>query len=207
MSKKKEDIIEYKIITLGDSGVGKTAIFLRYAENKFYEDIISTIGMSFLDKIITKNGIKIKLKLVDTAGQERFRSIVKAYYKNADGVLFVFSLNDPQTFENIENWIKDFEQNVAKQDIPKFLVGNKNDLENNIGKEILDDFINKNNVLKYISTSAKNNTNIKELFEEMVEYLYKSNDKTGPQNIKKLQTNKKKKKNCCFGPDLYLNNK
>ena len=153
--------------------------------------------MSFIDKIITHNEKKIKLKLVDTAGQERFRSIVKNYFKNADGVLFVFSLYEPQTFENIENWMKEFEENASnKQDIPKFLVGNKNDLENNVGEDLLNECIQKNHILKYKSTSAKNNTNIKELFEEMVECLEKTNNKSGVQQIKLVQKKKEKKKSC-----------
>ena len=89
----------YKIITLGDSYVGKTALLKKYVSNIFEEDTYATIGMNILAKDITlKNNKKIKLKLVDTAGTERYKSLSKQYYKNTDGVLFIFAHNNIESF-------------------------------------------------------------------------------------------------------------
>ena len=190
-----QDIFEYKIIALGDSGVGKTSIFQRFSTNKFDDNILSTIGLSFSDKMLTlKNGEKVKLKLVDTAGQEKFNALTKSYYKNAQGVLFVFDHNDKESFEHIEKWIELFEENTNNNETPKFLIGNKNDLPKFDEQESFDDFINKHNILHYISTSAKDNINITEIFKEMAEIMDSKNNKIITQHRKKGKILKPK---CC----------
>ena len=130
MSKKneKEEIV-FKIITIGDPNVGKTSIIRRYIYNVFEPQNLATIGVAFSFKEVTlKNGQTVKLKLVDTAGQEKFKSVTKSYYKNTDGVLFVFDYSYEVTFEHISDWIKSFEENSNKENIPRFLLGNKYDL-------------------------------------------------------------------------------
>ena len=205
---------EFKIISLGDSGVGKSSIFRRYTENKFDEDTMSTIGLAFADKELTlQNKEKVKLKLVDTGGQERYKSLAKNYYKNADGVLFVFAHNDKDSFDHIIDWIELFDQNTTNKEIPKFLIGNKNDLKKFDEQESFDDFIQQHNILRYISTSAKDNkkNNISEIFKDMSEIInknYKTSDKQyklGKDDKDKNKNEKKKKSNktinqCC-GPD------
>ena len=207
---------EFKIISLGDSGVGKSSIFRRYTENKFDEDTMSTIGLAFADKELTlQNKEKVKLKLVDTGGQERYKSLAKNYYKNADGVLFVFAHNDKDSFDHIIDWIELFDQNTTNKEIPKFLIGNKNDLKKFDEQESFDDFIQQHNILRYISTSAKDNkkNNISEIFKDMSEIInktYKTSDKQhklGKDDKNKNENNKKSKNkgiNCC-GPDLMNN--
>ena len=204
---------EFKIISLGDSGVGKSSIFRRYTENKFDEDTMSTIGLAFADKELTlQNKEKVKLKLVDTGGQERYKSLAKNYYKNADGVLFVFAHNDKDSFDHIIDWIELFDQNTTNKEIPKFLIGNKNDLKKFDEEESFDDFIQQHNILRYLSTSAKDNkkNNISEIFKDMSEIInktYKTSDKQyklGKDDKNKNENNKKRKNkgiNCC-GPDL-----
>ena len=203
---------EFKIISLGDSGVGKSSIFRRYTENKFDEDTMSTIGLAFADKELTlQNKEKVKLKLVDTGGQERYKSLAKNYYKNADGVIFVFAHNDKESFDHIIEWIQLFDENCNKKEIPKFLIGNKNDLKKFDEQESFDDFIQQHNILRYISTSAKDNKNknISEIFKDMSEYInktYKTSDKQhkiGVDDKNKKENNKTSKNkgfNCC-GPD------
>ena len=200
MKKKNENYqMEYNIITLGDSGVGKTSIFKRYTLNSFDDNSMSTLGMAFMTKKINfKNGDNIKLKLVDTAGQEKYISLVKSYYKNADAVLFVFSLHERESFDHIVDWMDKFKENNNKENIPKFLVGNKNDLEIVVEEDLLNDFIKKNDIDHYISTSAKNNQNIKELFGQMVQILYKTNRKSGDQKITQLNQDIKPQKHSCF---------
>ena len=189
--------LEFTIITLGDTGVGKTSIFNRYAFNKFDENSLSTIGMTFVVKEVKiKKGEKVRLKLVDTSGQEKYRALSKNYYKNADGVLFVFALNDIDSFEHITGWIENFKENANKIDIPMFLVGNKNDLKNEVGENLINDLLEKNKDLQYISTSAKNNKNLNELFNQIVQILNKTNHKSGEQKNTKLEQNQQKKNYC-----------
>ena len=198
-----QNIWEYKIIALGDSGVGKTSIFKRYAFGKFDEDTMSTVGLAFAEKnYILQTSEKVKLKLVDTGGQERYKSLAKSYYKNVDGALFVFAHNDKESFEHIIEWIKLFEENTTNKEIPKFLIGNKNDLEKLDNQESFENFIKEHNISRYISTSAKDNINIKETFKEMAEIIDLKYNKSGKQKTKniynsenvKLEKEKKQKK-------------
>ena len=204
MSNKSEakDSIEFKIITLGDSGVGKTSIIKRYVYNKFEYNSINTIGISYSFKdVILPNGQKIQLKLIDTAGQEKYRSLSKSYFKHANGVFFIFSLNDPLTFQNIEQWVKDFNEN--KEDskvICQYLIGNKNDLEINVDQELIEELKEKCNIKDYKPTSAKENTNIGNIFDEMSQILYDNYSKKKKTNQKNLELVKHKpeKKGCCL---------
>ena len=173
MKKKgKEDEITFKIITIGDSGVGKTSIARRYIYNIFDQNTMSTIGISFCFKEIKlKNGKKVQLKLLDTAGQEKYNALSKTYYKNADGVLFVFDLHQLESFENIESWIKLFEENSNRKGIPRYLIGNKSDLERKVDQKLIDDFIAKYNY-KFQECSALNNSNIDKIFQDISEIMY-----------------------------------
>ena len=201
MKKKDENEDMFKLITVGDSNVGKTSIIRRYIYNVFDKNSMSTIGISFCFKeICLENKKKIKLKVLDTAGQEKYNSLTKSYFKNADGVLFVFDLNRLESFENIENWINLYEQNNNRNDIPKYLIGNKSDLEKNVEKKKIDEFINKYNY-NYEECSALDNINIDNIFQKMGEqiynnYLLKEKDQ---KNIKisEFVEEKEKKTNKC----------
>ena len=197
MSKNDSFQLEFTIITLGDTGVGKTSIFNRYAFNKFDENSLSTIGMTFVVKEVKiKKGEKIRLKLVDTSGQEKYRALSKNYYKNADGVLFVFALNDIDSFEHITGWIENFKENANKIDIPMFLVGNKNDLKNEVEENLINDLLEKNKDLQYVTTSIKDNKSINELFDQIVQILNKTNHKSGKQKNTKLEQNQQRENYC-----------
>ena len=202
MSKKNKKGLDYliKVITLGKSGVGKSCILRRLTDNTFDENTIATIGLtSILKEIKLKNGKNIKLKLIDTAGQEKYKALSKSYFKNVDAVLFIFSINSEESFNDIKSWINLFNENSnGKASIPHYLVGNKLDLERNVSKELVDDFINENTNYKYFETSAKENIGINELFEDLAENLYevqiKENTKKKSQNIyisKNINTHKK----------------
>ena len=197
-----DDVLEYKIILIGDSCVGKTAILRRYIYNIYEEAIISTLGISFAFKEVTlKNGIKIKLKLVDTAGQERFKSLASSYFKNANGVLFVFDISNLKSFKDIERWINIFEEsNNRKDKVIKYLIGNKDDLDDKkIDQEMIDNFLKTYNY-NFKKTSAKENFNIDDLFQEMSEKLYDfhSDKEKRKQNITLTAKNLKKERgnNC-----------
>ena len=201
MSKNKVDIV-FKIITIGDSNVGKTSIIRRYVYNIFEPESLSTIGVSFSFKEVKlKNGTTVKLRLVDTAGQEKFKSVTKSYYKNTEGVLFVFDYSDVKSFEDISDWIQNFEDNNNMGNIPRYLLGNKNDLKHNVKEDSIKDFLNKHNgKYKFESTSALENINIDKVFQELAEEMYKKHltSANKGQSQKKILNakNNSKKGNC-----------
>ena len=178
MSKEPNETI-FNIITLGDSGVGKTSLIRRYLYNLYDDNSMSTIGLTFSFKeIVLDNNKKVKLKLIDTGGQEKYRALSKSYFKNADGVLFVYSINDEDSFNNIKEWITLFnENNNGKDGIPQILVETKNDLERVVNEESSKKFAEEKS-LTWISTSAKTNDKVEELFQEMAEKMYKEYSKT-----------------------------
>lgn len=209
MSKGKE-VISFKVITIGDSNVGKTSIIRRYVYNVFDEDTMSTIGLSFSFKeVILKSGEKINLKLVDTAGQEKYHSLTTSYFKNSDCVLFVFDYGNLDSFNHIQKWVEDFTNNTTQIDIPKYLIGNKEDLdEKKVTKEMIENFLKEKNY-KFKSTSAiKNDNHIEELFNEIAEDVmkkYLSSSDKGQKSKKLKNFNQKNIKGssciCKFGPE------
>ena len=181
----KNDVMGFKIILLGNSGVGKTSILERFAYNKFNEDVLSTLGLNFVDKNITlNNGEKINLKIWDTMGQEKFHSLSKSYFRNVDAVLFIFSIDDEKSFKNLKYWIELFSMNNnGKRNIPLYLIENKNDLNRLVDEDEINDFLNEHDNLKFKSTSAKleEKNEIHELFQELGEILY-NNDINRKEN-------------------------
>ena len=195
-------VASFKIIIIGNSGVGKTSILERFILDKFDESLLSTIGINFSEKVILlENSKKIKLKLYDTAGQEKFNSISKSYFRNADGVLFVYAVNDLNSFQNIKNWIELFMENHnGKKNIPLYLIENKNDLDRKVEEYLIDEFLNEYK-FEFKSTSAKLNdgNTINELFQELSELLYKNyNLSENKQNIFNIHKKKEYKKNSCI---------
>ena len=175
-----------KLLTLGETEVGKTSIVLRYSDDKFHDNKIATIGIDFKIKIIKKGDKKIKVSIYDTAGQERFKNIVKHYYKGANGVLLIYDIMKRDTFEKLEFWLEDLKENSDNlNNLFIYLIGNKNDLEER--REV--DFEEANNFAKeknipYIEVSAKTGNNIKKLFDEMLK-----------GTLSKIITNEKKENN------------
>ena len=198
--KEGKDKIEFKIITLGDSGVGKSSIIKRYVYNSFLDHTVTTIGISYSFKDVTlKDGTKISLKLIDTAGQEKYKSLSKSYYKHANCALFIFSLNDINTFNDIREWINLFEENnEGTYFVCRYLIGNKSDLEIAVEQDKIDEFRNNNKFDGYASISAKDNINIDKLFEEMSQILYDDYKKKGKADQKNmlLKKHEKPKKSC-----------
>ena len=127
--KAKEEVILYKILILGDSSVGKTSILLQFCDEKFDPETLTTVGIDYKKKFIMRHGQKIQLQLCDTAGQERFRSIAKNFYKNCDGIIIVYDIANIKSFENIKIWINSIKDNVDMDKIGLIIVGNKIDLE------------------------------------------------------------------------------
>ena len=194
----------FRVITLGNYAVGKTSIIRQFITHEFEDKLLPTIGIDFSNKNITiDNGVEMKIKIYDTSGQEKYHSLVKGYYKNADGILFVFSVNDEKSLESIEKWLKSFEDNCEHgRKIPKVLVGNKIDLEREITEEKLKYYSEKYE-LKVFYVSAKSGEGIEELFQHIGKEIYdeykKDKDKNNiQQNIQIAEGKKKKKSKCCL---------
>jgi len=117
-----------KLLLIGDSGVGKSCLLLRFSDDSFTTSFITTIGIDFKIRTIELDGKRIKLQIWDTAGQERFRTITTAYYRGAMGILLVYDVTDESSFNNIRNWIRNIEQH-ASDNVNKILVGNKADMD------------------------------------------------------------------------------
>ena len=130
MSSATETDLVYKILLLGDSEVGKSCFLMRYADDVFVDNYITTIGLDYKLKYITlDSGETIKVQLWDTAGQDRYRTIAKNYYKGSHGILLLYDITKVNSFENIREWIKDIREEVYEKTII-FLIGNKNDKVN-----------------------------------------------------------------------------
>ena len=164
--------LDLKILLIGDSTVGKSSILRKFIDNKFEETSTSTIGVDFRFKIIKKNEKNINLRIWDPSGQERYRSLTQNYYRNANGIIFIFDLTNYTTFENIQNWLT--ESKMCESQAKYLLVGNKVDLEEkkdkNLTKEIIETFAEKNN-MKYYEISAKTGINIDKIFKKMVDLI------------------------------------
>ena len=171
MNSEQEAQIVLKLLLLGDSSVGKTSILLKYISNKFDESSISTVGVDYMDKIIDYNKFKIKLQIWDTSGEEKFRTITKNFYRNADGLLVVFDLTKKESYDHIRSWINEAKENNDK--LKTLLIGNKLDLKDEriVAIDVAKQFAEKNN-LKYIETSAKDGTNINESFQAIIDLLF-----------------------------------
>merc|ERR1712196_737176 len=117
----------FKLLLIGDSGVGKSCLLLRFADDTYTETYISTIGVDFKIRSIEIDGKVIKLQIWDTAGQERFRTITSSYYRGAHGIIVVYDITDEDSFTAVARWITEIER-FAGQDVNKMMVGNKADL-------------------------------------------------------------------------------
>jgi Ras-related protein Rab-8A len=123
-----------KLLLIGDSGVGKSCLLLRFSDDSFTTSFITTIGIDFKIRTIEQEGKRLKLQIWDTAGQERFRTITTAYYRGAMGILLVYDVTDEQSFNNIRNWMRQIQQH-ASDNVNKVLIGNKCDM---LDKKVID---------------------------------------------------------------------
>ncbi|CAJ1961377.1 unnamed protein product [Cylindrotheca closterium] len=156
--------IQIKLLMIGDSGVGKTCLLLRYANDSFSPTFITTIGIDFKIKNIDIDGTKIKLQIWDTAGQERFRTITTSYFRGAQGILLVYDVTDRRSFESIRNWISQIQQH-ADVHVNKILVGNKCDmLDEKVVSTEEGEKLAKEFGIQFFECSAKNDINVDSSF-------------------------------------------
>jgi Ras-related protein Rab-1A len=167
----------FKLLLIGDSGVGKSCLLLRFADDTYTESYISTIGVDFKIRTIDLDAKTIKLQIWDTAGQERFRTITSSYYRGAHGIIVVYDTTDLESFNNVKQWLHEIDR-YASENVNKLLVGNKSDLTAkravsfDQAKEFADSL-----GIEFIETSAKNSTNVEKAFMMMASQIktrYKS---------------------------------
>jgi len=169
--RKSEYDFQFNVMLIGDSGVGKSSLLLRYSDDQFIESFISTLGVDLKIKTITTDDNKYcKLQLWDTAGQERFRTITASYYRGAHGIIIVYDVTERPTFINVERWMKEI-QKYAKENVEIILIGNKSDLQDRQvtfeeGKQLAT-----NLNLPFLEVSAKNRTNVDETFKRLINKL------------------------------------
>ena len=199
--------IKIKLLIIGDSSVGKTSILLNYTDNVFPDSHIATIGVENKIKIIKTEKYNVKLQIWDSAGQERFKSITKSFFRNTNGIIFVYDITNRKTFLSVKDWIKDSELNASN--FEKILLGNKVDLEEKreVQKAELQEYGLKKNI-ETLETSAKTNINIDLAFKKLLDKILENKsdkeiiDMYGIGEQKDIQLNKankkeKKKMDCC----------
>lgn len=173
----------FKVVIVGDSGVGKSNILLRFTENNFSFSFHPTIGVDFKIKTFKLENFTIKLQLWDTAGQERFKNVANTYYKGAHAVLLVYDITNSTSFQNIEKWVEEVDQ-YSDCILVKMLIGNKVDLQENrkvtVGeaKKLAEKL-----KINFLETSAKDTINIEEAFQSLVrESIQEVNKKKSKEN-------------------------
>jgi len=198
MTEIKQKEILYKILLLGDSSVGKTCFLMRYADNTFQEIHMSTIGLDYkLKNVQLDDGKMVKIQIWDTAGQDRFRSITKNYYKGAHGIILLYDVTSLKTFENVKNWVSQIKEEVSDK-VTIILVGNKIDnVQNRKVTTEEGEKMAKECGIEFFETSAKSGENIDNTFNHLVKKTVEIYSKIDGKGDK--LTNKKagKKKGCC----------
>lgn len=183
MAKREQHDFLFKLVLIGDSGVGKSCLLLRFADDNFTDSYISTIGVDFRFRTVTVDGKTVKLQIWDTAGQERFRTITSAYYRGADGIIMVYDVTSMESFEHVEEWLSEVDRYASENTI-KLLIGNKADLEDEkqVSPEQAQKFADKLGI-QFLETSAKTSTNVEASFLTMAKQLIKTRQ-SGPGAVK-----------------------
>ncbi len=163
----------FKLLLIGDSGVGKSCLLLRFADDTYTESHISTIGVDFKIRTVELDGKVIKLQIWDTAGQERFRTITSSYYRGAHGIIVVYDVTDEESFNNVKTWLNEINR-YANENVNKLLVGNKSDLTS---KKVVDHATAKAFAdeigIPFLETSAKSADNVEQAFMTMAQEIKK----------------------------------
>eukprot|EP01101_Sappina_pedata_P012866 TRINITY_DN9216_c0_g1_i1.p1 TRINITY_DN9216_c0_g1~~TRINITY_DN9216_c0_g1_i1.p1 ORF type:complete len:216 (-),score=46.10 TRINITY_DN9216_c0_g1_i1:25-633(-) len=161
----------FKILLVGDAGVGKTSLLLRFIDDSYTEAFISTVGSEYLTKNITYEGMSIQLQIWDTAGAERFRTITSSYYRAAHGIILVYDVTNEKTFQSMRHWLNEA-QRYAYESVSKILVGNKCDEPKVVNEATVKEFAD-SATLPFIETSAKTAQNVEEAFRMLLEEIGK----------------------------------
>ncbi|XAR49336.1 hypothetical protein NMG60_11032505 [Bertholletia excelsa] len=212
MARRPDEDYDYlfKVVLIGDSGVGKSNILSRFTRNEFCLESKSTIGVEFATRTLQVEGRTVKAQIWDTAGQERYRAITSAYYRGALGAILVYDVTKPTSFENISRWLKELRDH-ADSNIIIMLIGNKTDLKHlrAVATEDAQGFAEREG-LSFIETSALEAVNVEKAFQMILSEIYRviskkslSSEEPTPANIKEGKTlviggsETEGKKSCC----------
>ena len=162
----------FKVVLIGDSGVGKSNLLSRFTRNEFNLDSKSTIGVEFATRSVQVDSKTVKAQIWDTAGQERYRAITSAYYRGAVGALLVYDIAKHPTYQNVHRWLKELRDH-ADSNIVIMLVGNKSDLKHlrAVPTDEAKAFATENN-LSFIETSALDASNVEAAFQNILSVIY-----------------------------------
>ncbi|CAH9058839.1 unnamed protein product [Cuscuta europaea] len=176
MARRPDEEYDYlfKVVLIGDSGVGKSNLLSRFTRNEFCLESKSTIGVEFATRTLEVEGRTVKAQIWDTAGQERYRAITSAYYRGALGALLVYDVTKPTTFENVSRWLKELRDH-ADSNIVITLIGNKADLAHlrAVTTEDSQSYAEKEG-LSFIETSALEATNVEKAFHTILSEIYRT---------------------------------
>ena len=205
--------ISFKIIVIGDSGVGKSCLTTQAVRNNFEEFYTATVGFEFLTFNMRINNNVLKLQIWDTCGQEVYKSLISNFYRNSSLALILYAINNRDTFLHAETWLNDL-KNQANPNVKVFLVGNKSDLENErlVSKEEGEKFKEEKKLDRFIETSAKTGENARSALLEAAKLLYKdylkakqnlaggddsNDDNNKGEKLERKKEKNKTKKGCC----------
>jgi small GTP-binding protein len=203
--------LSFKMIVIGDAGVGKSCLTSKAAKGIFDDTYAATVGFEFLTFNVRIDGKVIKLQIWDTCGQEIYRSLISSFYRNASLAMMVYAINSKESFSHIETWLKEVKLQ-SNPDIKIFLIGNKADLEGErkVQAEEAKQFQKENDIHYFNEASAKSGLNAQEVFVEAAKLLYKEhlkyktrgnrleNDEEGVVPVPlKPNPNQKRKNGCC----------
>ena len=180
-----QSMYSFKIIEIGDSATGKTAIKVRFTDDFFKKDLKTTLGVDFGSKEVRGEyfvdplytgiyNFKAKMNVWDAAGQVHFSQIRGMYYKDAKGVILVYDVNNPASFNNLDMWVKELEENIGRR-VPVLLIGNKIDLERKVPREDAEAFANKHDYL-FFEVSAKTGEEIEKIFKTLALEIFKNEE-------------------------------
>ncbi|TYH94536.1 hypothetical protein ES332_A12G048100v1 [Gossypium tomentosum] len=197
MARRPDEEYDYlfKVVLIGDSGVGKSNLLSRFTRNEFCLESKSTIGVEFATRTLQVEGRTVKAQIWDTAGQERYRAITSAYYRGALGALLVYDVTKPTTFENVSRWLKELRDHVDSN-IVIMMIGNKTDLKHlrAVATEDGQSYAEKEG-LSFIETSALEAINVEKAFQTILSEIYRkiskkslSSDEPAPASIKEGKT-------------------
>uniref|UniRef100_A0A0B6ZNC9 Uncharacterized protein n=1 Tax=Arion vulgaris TaxID=1028688 RepID=A0A0B6ZNC9_9EUPU len=195
---------KFKMVLLGDSGVGKTSIFLRIRDNEFQCERISTIGTDTCARRLKVDGTDIQVTLWDTAGVERFRTVTRNFYRNAQAILLVFSVDEPSTLLYLSRWEQDAREYAPTAQ--RFLVGNKIDMDRLVSQETMEHFASSHDCEFVFLTSAKTGQGIADVLKTVAQHLLNFHKKTYENNnlwlecsvhVNQDNPNKQRPDKCC----------
>eukprot|EP00742_Colponemidia_sp_Colp-10_P004335 GILJ01004625.1.p1 GENE.GILJ01004625.1~~GILJ01004625.1.p1 ORF type:complete len:216 (-),score=34.33 GILJ01004625.1:143-790(-) len=173
--------VEAKLVLLGDSGVGKSSLALRFCQGRFSDYHEVTIGAAFLQQTVrTRDGSSVKLHIWDTGGQERFRAMAPLYYRDASAAIVAYDITNPQSFKSVQYWVREL-RNKGKENVVIAIAGNKADKAETAGERKVElkaakDYAEENGMI-FMETSAKTSTGVNKLFEQIAQQVYNQETK------------------------------